>query len=524
MPPADMLAALWSRRRSLLWLLAAIAWVRLAGFLFGLANVDECDFALFGRLMGQGAVPYVDVVDNKPPLTYAFYALASLVGGTHWLLVVRILGVLAVFATALLLRAAAEVASGDARQGWAAAWLAVAAGLCDSPSVSAELLMNLPSAAALWLLARAGRERRTWLYAAAGAAAGLAPMCKQPAAILPLAIGAALAWDAAGGGAARLRQGGRWLASFLAGVGAPWVALAGALAAAGGLSAAWEWLVLRNLAQMGSGNTFSAARALGAIATCVGATLLPWALAGRGALRGRGAYHRTLVLLLLMSWIPVSSGGRFYEHYFLQFVPPLALLAAPELVRLRDRWPVLGAARRAAVLLAAILPVLGYSGYTIGRGIAGGYAGQERSVLEVAGWLARNTTQSERVFVWGDRSTVYCESGRLPGTRYLRASFHVGDLDPEHLPPGFVFKPSRPDVESTLADLEANRTAIFVDTAPADIHRWSLFPLREVPQLDAYVQEHYRLVAHPAGAAVYRRPATAEVPGAPPPVAGDRRR
>ncbi len=492
-----------------LWLLAAIAVLRAAGFVFGLVNLDECDFALFGRLVREGATPYLGVVDNKPPLTYFAFALADLAGGSgHWVLSVRLMGVLTVFLTSVVLFAAAKAWTGDERHGWAAAWIGVAAGLCESPSVSAELLMNLPAAASLYWLARAGREGRLRFDAAAGASAAIATLFKQQAAVLPVAAAVAIAWEGLQG-RERARQR---LASLACGFALPWLVLAGVFGGLGGLGALWEWLLFRNLAQIGSSSPFSLARAAGAIATCVlGAALLPWLFALRGLRPVQGAFHRALAVLLALTALAVCLGGRFYEHYFLQFVPPLALLGAPQLVALRDRWPRLRRAARLAILALAVGPAVGYLAYTLGRGWAGGYPGQDPKTVAVAEWLARHTVPTDRVFVWGDQSMIFCSADRLPGTRYMRTAFHVGDLDPGHAAAGSRFSPrlSQADVQNTLTDLERNSPAIVVDTSTADIHHWSLFPLRIVPEIDRYVRDHYRLEATPAGAAVYRRlPAT----------------
>ena len=89
----------------------------------------------------------------------------------------------------------------------------------------------------------------------------------------------------------------------------------------------------------------------------------------------------------------------------------------------------------------------------------------------------------------------------------MTTSVHVGNFDPEHLPDGFdlaAFRSDR-DVAFTLKDLETNRVAIFVDTAPAGIHHWERVPLSVVPALDRYLHEHYALVADVAGSRVYRR-------------------
>lgn len=503
--------ALWGRR-ALLWLAGAILVLRSAGLAVGLVNLDECDFWLFGRMLREGAVPYVGIADIKPPLTYLAYLAADLAALHHRAVAVPSLGVAAVLATALLLRAAAVRWTGDPRTGWAAAWLSLAAGLCEAPSVNSEVLMNVPAAAALWALARAEREERPGLDLAAGVLAALATLVKLQAGILLVAMAGALVWP---GDAARRRRGPRRAALVALGYGLTWAIAAAACAAGGFLDGAYDWVVRRNVFQISSAHVFALGNVLPSIAAALAAASLAWGLALAQARRPGDGFQRALVVLLALTVVPVAIGRRFYEHYFLQFVPPLALLGAPRLVALADGWSALPRARRAAIAAVALLAPLGYLGFTVGRAVAGGYAGQEPRARAIAAWLREHTAPEERVFLWGDYSAIYCLADRLPGTRYMRTAPHVGDFDPLHLPPGFDFRPYRSerDVAAALADLEANAPAIVVDSAAADVHHWSLFPLRDVPELARYVEERYRPIGRPAGAVVYRRRGAAEPEG-----------
>ena len=99
-------------------LLAVIALLRLPGFAFGVLNIDESDYLVYGAGILKGLLPYRDLVEIKPPLGYLTYAFA---GGLN-LWPIRILGVLWVFCTALLLRGAARRWTGSEEAGWAAAW------------------------------------------------------------------------------------------------------------------------------------------------------------------------------------------------------------------------------------------------------------------------------------------------------------------------------------------------------------------------------------------------------------------
>jgi len=143
----------------------------------------------------------------------------------------------------------------------------------------------------------------------------------------------------------------------------------------------------------------------------------------------------------------------------------------------------------------------------VGRGIAGAYPEQEPRTRALAQWLRSNTAPGDALFVWGHYSPIYTMSDRLPGTRYVNTSPHMGNFDPAHLPAGFdpAQHRARADVEATLEDLEKRRPSWFVDTSPAGIHLWDRIPLSAFPELARYREEHYVEVARPGGAPVYRR-------------------
>ena len=480
-------------------LLAAILVLRSAGFAFGLLNIDESDFAIIAKRMLQGALPYVDVVDIKPPLAYVAFLPAGLFGPAS-ILPMHLLAVLWVLATALVLKRAARRWTGSELAGVAAAWLSVIAGSCEVPATNTELLINLPIAAALLFWVRSetgGGLRDAWL---AGLCIGLATLVRHQGILVLAALGLALC----------LRFALRKATAMTAGFALPWLLTVAFYAAAGHLPEFWDWVIGRNFLYVASGSSGSALeRAAATIPLCVGAVALPWALATLETFRPtqRGPARTGLLLSLWLTWVSVSIGGRFYEHYFLQFVPPLALLAAPRAGRLLESWTPLPRHTRAWVAALAVLPSLALLGYSLARGAAGNYPGQEPRARELAAWLEQHTVPADTLFVWGHYSPIYYLAHRLPGTRYLTTSVHVGNFDPGLLPDGFDLSPFRSDrdVALTLQDLEKNQVPVFVDTAPSGIHHWDRVPLSTVPVLGQYLAAHYRLEATVAGARIYRR-------------------
>ena len=479
-------------------LLCAIALLRLPGFAFGVLNIDESDFLVFGAGIWKGLIPYRDFVEIKPPLGYFTYALAG--GLSIW--PIRVLGVLWVFATALLLRAAARRWTGSSEAGWAAAWLSLLASFVEIPAFGSEVMMNLPVAAALYFFAR-GRRVRDLL--ACGLCAGIATLYRHQAAILPMALALAML--------VRPESGWRRAIAGVAVLGAatlaPWAVAGGVYAALGQLPAFVDWTIARNLKYAGAGSAGSAlARGVASTALCVGVALVPWVLAAREAMRPRqDVVWRALTILLALTCLSVAAGGRFYEHYFLQFVPVLALLGAPGAAAIAARWRDLVPDARVAALAGVLVPLVGWAGYSWARGIAGAYPSQEPRTNALAGWLRAHSAETDTLFVWGHYTPVFTLAQRLPGTRYVNTSVHMGNFDPLHLPAGFDASQhrSQPDVDATLQDLQKREPAWFVDTSPAGIHGWDRIPLSAFPELQRYRDEHYVEVARPGGAAVYRR-------------------
>ena len=485
--------------RSVPGLVAAAFVLRSASLIFDIVNLDEVHFSLIGRSILDGGLPYVDAIDIKPPLTYLAYTAGGIFGGIS-LLPVHLLGVAWLVATCLVLREAARRWSSDEDIGWAAAWIALLANLCEVPSVNSELLMNLPAALALLCAVRAEEDGPRFDFAC-GVCVAVASLFKHQAAALGLGIAVGLLWRSKGA----FRRSGLLALGFLV----PWAATFGFYAAAGHLAEFYDWVFVRNFLYAEKGATGSGlSRFAFATVVCVGIALVPWILAVqetfRASERAKEPLRTAALVSLWLTWVAVAAGGRFYEHYYLQFVPPLALVAAPRLSRLLSGPP---RAMRTAAGAAFYLTAGFYFAFTLVKGFTGGFPGQDAKVVGVSRWLAANSRPDQRVFVWGDATSVYYLSNRRPGTRYLNCAVEVGNFDPSHLPRGFDVAShiSAPDVQNTIADLERNRVGLVVDTSSGKIHDWDRLPLSQVPALASYIAQKYRLVATPSGVPVYAR-------------------
>jgi hypothetical protein len=280
-------------------------------------------------------------------------------------------------------------------------------------------------------------------------------------------------------------------------------------------------VILRNLRYVGQSAGSAALRLLQSLAVCLlAAAPLAWwaALSGfRATLREvrqkealaspEVRLRATWALLLVVSWVPVSLGGRFYEHYFLQLVPAVALLGAGPLEALLARAASWSRARRAGLAALGLLPAVGASGYATARGVLGQYPMQNPKVIAIGAWARGATAPGDRLFVWGHYSPIYLAAEQQPGTRYITTSWHLGNFDPQHIDDGVDLRRFRSDrdVRQTLDDLTLRKPAWIIDTTPTDIHAWHRMPLSLLPDLDAAIEAGWEPVgATPGGARVLR--------------------
>jgi 4-amino-4-deoxy-L-arabinose transferase-like glycosyltransferase len=488
------------RLRPTLALLAATALCRISGFLFQVLDIDEVDFALIGRSVAEGHLPYTQLVDIKPPLTYVAFAPAALFGKFS-LWPMHLLGIFLVAGTGLILGRAVLRWTQDPVAATLTPWLYLLATLCDVPSVNSELLLNLPTAVAILLFVRAEDESALHFDLLAGVCIGVASLFKHQGGMPLASLGFVLLLRALAD--RQLRPILRGLAMTL-GLLIPWALTFAVYAGTHHLPEFLDWCFKRNFGYVGDAGASEPAlpRFLISTATCIGGTLSVWILAAQQTLAKRSRTGLALLAGLWLTWIPVAMGGRFYEHYYLQFAPWLAVVAAPGAANF-----LASKKSRALGLILVLLPALSGCGFFLVKGLMHGYQVQDPKLNQVADFLKRETRPDEELFVWGHISPIYYLSERRPGTRYFHCSVHLGNFDPGHLPPGF--DPSRHvsqrDVDATLQDLEANKVAIFVDLAPAAIHHWDKLPLSAIPELDGYLHAHYQLIGDPAGALVYRR-------------------
>ena len=490
-------------RRLALALALLTAATRLPSILQARPIDNETVYSVVANEIVDGGRPYVDAIERKPPLLFWTYAAVfKTTGKFNWaaLHTAAVLWVLLTMAGLSVL----------ARRGFNAETGLIAAllyaiyqpwGIWKNLAFNGEVLMNLPLvwAWAIGLGQRGPRSRGELL--GAGALLGTGFLLKQPAAIAAVPLGLYLFHP-------RYRSRGRYtLADSLrlgallsAGFFGTLGAVAAVLLRQDILHEAVYWTVTNHALDYvfwGRGIENTMGFAIACLPLGAGALL---SLRDDHLWDGKDAERFALVVWLAVSAIGVMAGGRFYPHYYIQLIPPLAVLAAPYYARLwsspriTDAW--WWSARITRAWLAATVIVF----FVIN--CAGLWLTGERS--EAGEYIRQHSSSpDDRIFVWGQSPSIYLDARRRPATRYI-TTFPLT---------GYIFGPPMADVDTRdrivpgawsnfEQDLHTHSPAFIVDT---EVDARARYPLAQFPTLARLVAERYRLVARTADGLIYRR-------------------
>jgi len=451
----------------------------------------------------DGGRPYIDAVERKPPLLFWTYAgIFEVAGKFNWKALHIVALVWTLCAMAGLYVIARELF--DRNTGLIAAlfygvfqpWWTWKTLAFDS-----EMLMNLPIILA-WAIAfrRSSSRLRSELFVA-GALLGVAFMFKQPAAIaaVPLGIYLLLPSYRVSRSLTRINsiiQATTLTLGFFAALGLVSIVLW----KQGIVHDAFYWTIADHdvphvFWQKGIVNT------LIFLGTC-----LPLLFGAIMACRdkseiwtGKMAERTALLGLLAASAIGAAAGARFYPHYYVQLIPPLALLAASYYARLWSRtiqpphW--LLRPRVTYAWLALTIIVFSIKHWT---GLA-----PRRVPSEAGRYLFTHSDPADRIFVWGQSPEIYLDAHRRPACRYITTFPLTGYVFGGPIP-GFDTR-SRifPGAWSTLEqDFARHPPTYIVDVQPDP--KSAQYPVKNFPILAKLLAERYQPVAHTAEGVIYR--------------------
>ena len=501
-PPPSANARFWA------WAAVALVLVLVAAIRVRLLDVplerDEGEYAYAGQLILRGIPPYQMAYNMKLPGAYAVYALfLALFGptarGVHLgLLVVNAAAVVLLFQ--LVRRLFGSFAGVCAAATYAL--LSVGQPVRGIFAHSSHLVVLFALAGFLRLLIAAGSGRRRD-YLGSGLLFGLSFVMKQHGIFFVVFGAAAVLLPTRGHG-----RGGRrpWTsapgAAFALGAAAPFLLACLVLLIAGVFPAFWFW-TFRYASAYAS--ELPLAEGLANLRNAIVGAVPPAAplwglgLAGLAALLADRTWRsrRALVVLFaLTSFITMCPGLYFREHYWILFLPALALLAGLAVEWLRQRLLRSRLRRAAGPIAAAVFLGLFVATLVGQRQFLFQATAREASrwtygpnpfveAPEVARYIAAHSAPGERILVMGSEPEIYFYANRASATGHI---YMYGLM--EHQPYALTMQ------QQAVREIEQNAPAwiVFVNCPQSwlirpDSERWLL------QWYARYVEERYQ----PAG-------------------------
>jgi len=476
--------------------------IRLPSLLHPRPIDSEAMYSVVASEIVDGGRPYADAVERKPPLLFWTYAAVFKIAGKfNWKALHMVALVWTLCAMAGLYVIGCELF--DPNTGLIAAFFY---GVFQpwwtgkTLSFDGEMLMNLPIIWA-WAIAlrRSSSPLRPELFLA-GALLGVAFLLKQPAAIAAVPLGIYLLLPSYRASRSLTRtnsiiQAAILTAGFFAVLGVVTIVLwkQGILHDAFYWTIAdhdiphvfWQKGIVLTLMFLG----VCLPLVIGAILACRDKEEI-WA--------GKMAERTALLGLLAASAIGAAAGARFYPHYYVQLIPPLALLAAPYYARLWSQmirppnWFLQPGVTCAWLALTIIVLSI-----THWAGLA-----PQRVPSEAGRYLFSHSSHDDRIFVWGQSPEIYLDAHRRPACRYITTFPLTGYIFGGPIPGFDTRSRIMPGAWTILEQDFARHPPIYI----VDVHpdpKSAYYPVKNFPILAKLLADRYQPVAHTAEGVIY---------------------
>lgn len=468
-------------------------------------DIDETQFIGFAQVLLDGGLPYLDSTDTKPPMIYWVVAAILKFFGRNNLLAVHIATIVWVWITSLAIYGLAAQLFNRKSASYAGLFYILFTAGFETKFISTSItqFMNLPLVLGTLFFSRGcvtpGNLKRGLLMTLAGLLTAVAFNFKYQGGIqLPILMVGLFLMSVEGGlpdrGHLTLDLVGL-VAGFILGTALIWGPLY--------LSGVWphfvEWSLIGSVTYIRDGRHSWMLSFVSQTGWFILSMLPLVLLAGRGVRTTANSGERRKIFFVLLwlvaTFIPVSVGGRFYGHYFLQLLPPLVILAATGVVTL-NLQPKIRLLLVTMVLLFVIVPMSLRFFYPQMMRLRGEETFEvHQKVGVVLKTMAATHAKPASLFIWGFATPIYTFSDLPSSSRFLWTDFLSGRSSgprPTEAEIDEMVKKGSPKAWGAFwEDMEKRPPRFFVDTSPAAIHDYEFFPVSRYPKLQSWLDRNF---------------------------------
>ena len=437
-PPKEVMSPATERYLVYFFLLLALVFaLYVRGRLLGLPlERDEGEYAYMGQLILNGIPPYTEAFNMKLPGTYYMYALymglfGQSIEGIHLgLLITNVISIALLYFTGK--KIVNPIAGAIAALSYSILSSAPEIYGLAAHATHFNVLFGLGGLWALLLVLE--NEKVRWVVGS-GVLFGLSFVMKQQAVFLVLFGGIVLLIHEFKRSPRNLKTSAARLSVFALAAATPYLCVVLVALSTGSFDQFWHWTV-EYASQYAGVKTWAMASNLfmmtfKSIITGVWGFwvlgLLGAAALNFTALDGRK--RLILTLFVLFSFLCVCPGFYFRNHYFIVFLPALSLLIGVAILFLNERAAKLKVSGARYLPLALFVLVAASSLYSHRKHFFT-YSAEEvctwqygsnpfAQTLEIARYIQKNTTESDRIAVFGSEPQIYFYSKRKSATGIL---------------------------------------------------------------------------------------------------------
>lgn len=491
--------------------------ITLKGFII---QVDESDFSAQGALWAHGGIPYLDFVEKKPPLSYAFYALTFKLFSWN-LTSVHLVMIVWISLTAIMAGRVANLIK--PQSGNFVSIIYCLSSICSMKTSTlpsnTENMLVLPSVICFYFFLLAHKknyERHYYTYIFfASFFAALASLFKHQGGIMLAVLTFCLVFEF-------FRKKVSFKKLFVShiimtiGFLIPWFLFWLYFYFNHAHHEFLEWNFLNNARYISASFDWTRASKeflvtfiLFSLAMFPSTVCVVYLIKNRERTPDLNPYLPLLFLWLGLSYFAVCVGGRFASHYYIQIFPPFFILAGLGLNSIlthSHKTKLINMVLFFFIAFPSVFSSVHWLNYHLRT-----YEPRAIVIDELESIIKDRSSENDRIFVWGYFSYPYYRSQRLPATRFIICEyivpywekklnkvdyFETSELTPWHLR----------NIDLMMEDLQKHQPKVIIDTTNSiDFSYWRLFPIEKFETFHRYVQTHYQARENVRGMVIYER-------------------